>query len=217
MLGPAAPRGGRPSRRRCRRYPGHLSDQLHRRPWLDRVSQCARHETRRGGVGPRRRVEIDGYDTVDTTAWSVVVKGAGRRIESMKEYIEADELPLFPWHTAPKPDIVRINRRSSPADGSTPSPAAERAERLKRRRVGVTKSDGAVFQARNIPSTPTDIPECQDRGVVERNWAGNVEYRAATVDRPATVDELREMVVRSTQSTCWEPGTRSTRSPTPNG
>ncbi len=33
--------------------------------------------------------------------------------------------------------------------------------------------------------------------MVERNWAGNVEYGAATVDRPTTVDELREMVVRS--------------------
>ena len=52
--------------------------------------------------------EIDGYDTVDTTAWSVVVKGLARRIENMMDYIEADDLPLFPWHTAPKPDIVRI-------------------------------------------------------------------------------------------------------------
>jgi uncharacterized protein len=53
-------------------------------------------------------LEIDGYDTVDTTAWSVVVKGAAKRIESMMDYIEADDLPLFPWHAAPKPDIVRI-------------------------------------------------------------------------------------------------------------
>ena len=52
--------------------------------------------------------EIDGYDTVDTTAWSVVIKGAARRIEKVMDYIEADDLPLFPWHTAPKPDIVRI-------------------------------------------------------------------------------------------------------------
>ena len=53
-------------------------------------------------------LEIDGYDTVATTAWSVVVKGAARRIETMKEYLVADDLPLFPWHTAPKPDLVRI-------------------------------------------------------------------------------------------------------------
>jgi alditol oxidase len=33
--------------------------------------------------------------------------------------------------------------------------------------------------------------------VVERNWAGNIEYHSATVHRPATVDELRELVLRS--------------------
>ena len=52
--------------------------------------------------------EIDGYDTVDTTSWSVVVNGAASRIERITDYIEADDLPLFPWHTAPKPEIVRI-------------------------------------------------------------------------------------------------------------
>jgi xylitol oxidase len=34
-------------------------------------------------------------------------------------------------------------------------------------------------------------------GRVERNWAGNVEYSAAVVERPASLDELRSMVVRS--------------------
>jgi nitroimidazol reductase NimA-like FMN-containing flavoprotein (pyridoxamine 5'-phosphate oxidase superfamily) len=52
--------------------------------------------------------EIDGYDPVEGTAWSVVVKGSARRIENLHDFIEADDLPLFPWHTAPKPDIVRI-------------------------------------------------------------------------------------------------------------
>ena len=33
--------------------------------------------------------------------------------------------------------------------------------------------------------------------MVERNWAGNVEYHSATVHRPTSVDELREIVVRS--------------------
>jgi xylitol oxidase len=33
--------------------------------------------------------------------------------------------------------------------------------------------------------------------VVERNWAGNVEYRAATVHQPTSVDELRRLVVGS--------------------
>jgi nitroimidazol reductase NimA-like FMN-containing flavoprotein (pyridoxamine 5'-phosphate oxidase superfamily) len=52
--------------------------------------------------------EIDGYDPVAGEAWSVVAKGRARQIEHMIEYFDADTLPLFPWHAAPKPDIVRI-------------------------------------------------------------------------------------------------------------
>lgn len=52
--------------------------------------------------------EIDGYDPVAGEAWSVVAKGRARQIEHMIEYFQADELPLFPWHASPKPDIVRI-------------------------------------------------------------------------------------------------------------
>jgi hypothetical protein len=52
--------------------------------------------------------EIDGYDAVAGEAWSVVVKGTAREIEHMIEYFDADELPLFPWNAAPKPNIVRI-------------------------------------------------------------------------------------------------------------
>lgn len=52
--------------------------------------------------------EIDGYDPIVGDAWSVVVKGRARQIEHMIEYFEADNLPLFPWHASPKPDIVRI-------------------------------------------------------------------------------------------------------------
>lgn len=52
--------------------------------------------------------EIDGYDPIAGEAWSVVAKGRARQIERMIEYFEAEELPLFPWHAAPKPDIVRI-------------------------------------------------------------------------------------------------------------
>ena len=33
--------------------------------------------------------------------------------------------------------------------------------------------------------------------MVERNWAGNVEYRSATIHRPTTVDDLRDIVVRA--------------------
>lgn len=52
--------------------------------------------------------EIDGYDPIAGDAWSVVLKGHARQIEHMIEYFEADNLPLFPWHASPKPDIVRI-------------------------------------------------------------------------------------------------------------
>ena len=52
--------------------------------------------------------EIDGYDPIAGEAWSVVAKGRARQIEHMIEYFDADTLPLFPWHAAPKPDIVRI-------------------------------------------------------------------------------------------------------------
>lgn len=52
--------------------------------------------------------EIDGYDPVAGDAWSVVVKGHAREIENMMEYFEAEDLPLFPWHASPKPNLVRI-------------------------------------------------------------------------------------------------------------
>jgi nitroimidazol reductase NimA-like FMN-containing flavoprotein (pyridoxamine 5'-phosphate oxidase superfamily) len=52
--------------------------------------------------------EIDGYEPFSGNAWSVVLKGTAREIEHMMEYFEAEELPLFPWNAAPKPNIVRI-------------------------------------------------------------------------------------------------------------
>lgn len=52
--------------------------------------------------------EVDGYDPSAGEAWSVVIKGQAREIENMSEYFEADDLPLFPWHASPKPDLVRI-------------------------------------------------------------------------------------------------------------
>lgn len=52
--------------------------------------------------------EVDGYDAERGEAWSVVVKGHARQIENMFEFLDADQLPLFPWHIGPKPNIVRI-------------------------------------------------------------------------------------------------------------
>lgn len=53
--------------------------------------------------------EIDGYEPVQRTAWSVVVKGAAHQVERMDEVFAADDLPLFPWAAHPKPNFVRID------------------------------------------------------------------------------------------------------------
>jgi nitroimidazol reductase NimA-like FMN-containing flavoprotein (pyridoxamine 5'-phosphate oxidase superfamily) len=52
--------------------------------------------------------EVDGYDADQGTAWSVVVKGRAVEIERVLELLDATDLPLFPWHTSPKPRYVRI-------------------------------------------------------------------------------------------------------------
>ena len=52
--------------------------------------------------------EIDGYDAASGEAWSVVMKGPAVEIERMHDLFEATELPLFPWHAAPKHRFVRI-------------------------------------------------------------------------------------------------------------
>jgi nitroimidazol reductase NimA-like FMN-containing flavoprotein (pyridoxamine 5'-phosphate oxidase superfamily) len=52
--------------------------------------------------------EVDGYDAEAGEAWSVVVKGHATEIERMQEVFDAVDLPLFPWHAAPKHRFVRI-------------------------------------------------------------------------------------------------------------
>jgi hypothetical protein len=52
--------------------------------------------------------EVDGYDRASGDAWSVVIKGPAVEIEHMDELFDAMDLPLFPWHTAPKHRFVRI-------------------------------------------------------------------------------------------------------------
>jgi hypothetical protein len=53
--------------------------------------------------------EVDGYDTSDASAWSVVVKGRARVILETYESIEALQLPLFPWQAGSKPYFIRID------------------------------------------------------------------------------------------------------------
>jgi len=50
--------------------------------------------------------EGDGY--TDTEAWSVVVKGTARVLESQSEIFAADQLPLTPWIPTLKYVYVRI-------------------------------------------------------------------------------------------------------------
>jgi hypothetical protein len=39
----------------------------------------------------------------------VVLKGSAVEIERLDDLLEATDLPLFPWHAAPKPRFVRID------------------------------------------------------------------------------------------------------------
>ncbi|MFN8075736.1 MAG: pyridoxamine 5'-phosphate oxidase family protein [Kineosporiaceae bacterium] len=52
--------------------------------------------------------EIDGYHPAEGQAWSVVVKGDAEIIDRYDDIYEAENLPLFPWNSAPKGRFVRI-------------------------------------------------------------------------------------------------------------
>ena len=59
-------------------------------------------------LGTAVAYEVDGYDSGTGEAWSVVVKGRAVEIERLDDLLAAAELPLFPWHAAPKHRYVRI-------------------------------------------------------------------------------------------------------------
>ena len=52
--------------------------------------------------------EADGYEPETGEAWSVVVKGRAEEISRAQELLDTADLPLFPWHAAPKQRFVRI-------------------------------------------------------------------------------------------------------------
>jgi nitroimidazol reductase NimA-like FMN-containing flavoprotein (pyridoxamine 5'-phosphate oxidase superfamily) len=56
--------------------------------------------------------EVDGYDTADATAWSVVVRGVASEVYELDDAIAALSLPLYPWHEGAKPRIVRVRAES---------------------------------------------------------------------------------------------------------
>ena len=59
-------------------------------------------------LGTAVAFEADGYDEHAGEAWSVVLKGQAIEIQRMHDLFEAADLPLFPWHAAPKQRFVRI-------------------------------------------------------------------------------------------------------------
>lgn len=61
-----------------------------------------------GAVGNWVAYEVDAYDLQTASAWSVVVKGRAQEVNRLYDLLEVVELPLFPWHSAPKPHFVRI-------------------------------------------------------------------------------------------------------------
>ena len=61
-----------------------------------------------GAVGHTVAFEVDGYDLRTASAWSVVVKGTAKEVIRLYDVVDVFELPLSPWHSAPKPHFIRI-------------------------------------------------------------------------------------------------------------
>lgn len=61
-----------------------------------------------GCAGHQVAFEVDGYDSETASAWSVVVKGHAVQLNRLYDVLEVIELPLFPWHSGPKPHFIRI-------------------------------------------------------------------------------------------------------------
>ncbi|MFK8025387.1 MAG: pyridoxamine 5'-phosphate oxidase family protein [Ilumatobacter sp.] len=52
--------------------------------------------------------EIDGFEPSQGDAWSVLIKGFGRFVESHREIKHADQLPLYPWVDVDRSAWIRI-------------------------------------------------------------------------------------------------------------
>jgi nitroimidazol reductase NimA-like FMN-containing flavoprotein (pyridoxamine 5'-phosphate oxidase superfamily) len=59
-------------------------------------------------VGGPVAFEADGLDADSGAAWSVVLKGTAERVRDVREILDALQLPLSPWHGAPKHFFVRV-------------------------------------------------------------------------------------------------------------
>ena len=58
-------------------------------------------------IGPAVAFEVDGYDPLEGTAWSVVVKGVAEEVPTY-EQLEDLAFPVFPWSATTKGRFVRI-------------------------------------------------------------------------------------------------------------
>ena len=90
--------------------------------------------------------EADGYEPETGEAWSVVVKGRAEEISRGQELLDTADLPLFPWHAAPKQRFVRIVARRD----HRPSVSRRRPRSLED-----TVDGGAQVGTRMIPGIPT--------------------------------------------------------------
>lgn len=68
--------------------------------------------------------EIDGY--TNEKAWSVVVKGTARQLESGDDIAEAEKAPLRPWIPTLKYRFVRITPKEITGRTFHPAPEPER-------------------------------------------------------------------------------------------
>lgn len=59
-------------------------------------------------IASRVALEIDGLEPDTGHAWSVVLKGLAWRLERFEDIYAAQDLPVYPWHDAPKPYYVRV-------------------------------------------------------------------------------------------------------------
>lgn len=77
-------------------------------------------------IGQPVAFEVDGVTAETGKAWSVVIKGTGHEVSRLHESLESLDLPIFPWHSGPKPRIIRVDPEeiSGRRFPVTPAPAA---------------------------------------------------------------------------------------------
>ena len=105
VLGAARPRAVRPARLPAGRRGAHGADQLRRRRPALLFRTASGNKLLAAALHSDVAFEIDWHD--DLAAWSVVVRGALRRLHEDEAH-RADVLPLQPWVPTPKYDVVEL-------------------------------------------------------------------------------------------------------------